>query len=685
MSTFTIRVTSSASNAAGTGYGEQPDLGAPSFLDLVVSNSTDPKIANGVYDAYCLNPLLDIILSPTTYSATSAAGGDLNSYANIEPVGFSALTQNQVNQLNWVLAQNFTSDPKFAGRFNYGEVQTAIWKIVGFTDAQITSAGLERFVNDNNRNVVTAGDIDFIIQSAQTAVSNGYGVVPADAFFTAVIDPVGNVQPLIVQLQKGSIGNYVWLDTDQNGIQNAGEIGIDNVIVELYDGEGRLIATTKTGDDYSTAETEHGYYQFAGLAAGDYQVKFIQPSDLTFTARDANGNLQDTEDSDANAFGYSDVISLAVGESNQTIDAGLIPYQAPKASLGDYVWVDNNTDGIQNEVNTGLNGVTVKLLQNNQVIATTTTANDANGKAGYYLFDNLVPGDYQVQFVEPEGYAFTQQDQGSDAADSDADATTGLTITTTLTSGENDLSWDAGLVKIANASLGDRVWEDKNANGIQDQGETGLSGVTVKLYDCITNALIGETATDANGNYSFTNLAAGTYHVQFVAPNGYVFTKQDVTAEALGTDSDADNAGITGCYTVNSGDTVTTVDGGLYKLASLGDYVWVDNNTDGIQNEVNTGLNGVSVKLLQNNQVIATTTTANDVNGKAGYYLFDNLVPGDYQVQFVEPEGYALTQQDQGSDAADSDADVSTGLTVVTTLTSGENDLSWDAGLVKLA
>jgi hypothetical protein len=45
-------------------------------------------------------------------------------------------------------------------------------------------------------------------------------------------------------------------------------------------------------------------------------------------------------------------------------------------------------------------------------------------------------------------------------------------VATTLVSGENDLSWDAGLVKLA--SLGDRVWEDTNANGVQDDGEVGI-------------------------------------------------------------------------------------------------------------------------------------------------------------------------------------------------------------------
>jgi hypothetical protein len=85
--------------------------------------------------------------------------------------------------------------------------------------------------------------------------------------------------------------------------------------------------------------------------------------------------------------------------------------------------------------------VTVKLLNcAGEVLATTTT--DANG---YYLFAGLMPGEYKVLFVAPDGYVFSLQDQGlDDLLDSDANSM-GYTVCTTLVSGENDLSWDAGL------------------------------------------------------------------------------------------------------------------------------------------------------------------------------------------------------------------------------------------------
>ncbi|MBV5310737.1 hypothetical protein [Chromatium okenii] len=228
MSTFTIRVTSSAVNTAGTGYGQQADAGAPSYFDMHVTDSMDALIADGVYDAYCLDLLTGIYFSPTPYSAEKYAGNTPSSY---DPISLNSLTQTQVNQLNWLLAQNFTSDPEFKGQYSYGEIQKTIWKIVGFTDAEITAHSDPRLLNDNNRTTVDASDISFLFLAAQTAVASGNNVLPTDAFFTTVVDPVGNAQLLIVQLQSAKIGNYVWLDANADGIQNNGEVGLSDVII----------------------------------------------------------------------------------------------------------------------------------------------------------------------------------------------------------------------------------------------------------------------------------------------------------------------------------------------------------------------------------------------------------------------------------------------------------------------
>jgi len=73
------------------------------------------------------------------------------------------------------------------------------------------------------------------------------------------------------------------------------------------------------------------------------------------------------------------------------------------------------------------------------------------------------------------------------------------------------------------ASIGDFVWDDLNKDGIQDAGEPGVAGVSVRLFDGIFNSLSG-TTTDANGFYFFGSLDAGDYNIGVSLPAGFTFT-----------------------------------------------------------------------------------------------------------------------------------------------------------------
>ncbi len=164
-----------------------------------------------------------------------------------------------------------------------------------------------------------------------------------------------------------------------------------------------------------------------------------------------------------------------LGASLGWIGAGLsVPVTPPAlGSLGDYVWVDVDGDGIQDAGEPGVPGVVVHLMdcQGNVLGEMMTDAN------GLYLFTDLEAGDYRVHFVLPEGYTFTLMNQGMDMElDSDADQMTGLTMCTTLDPGENDLSWDAGLVLQENegCSLTIGFWKTHAGFGPQDDVVTPL-------------------------------------------------------------------------------------------------------------------------------------------------------------------------------------------------------------------
>ncbi|MFN8303092.1 MAG: SdrD B-like domain-containing protein [Saprospiraceae bacterium] len=235
------------------------------------------------------------------------------------------------------------------------------------------------------------------------------------------------------------------------------------------------------------------------------------------------------------------------------------------------------------------------------------------------------------------------------------------------------------------ASIGDYVWKDLNANGIQETGEPGIENALVTLTgtDGQGNPVTLTTLTDANGYYLFDNLHPGMYKLTFATPAGcdaatYVNQGADDTI-----DSDADPAmgGMTTTTTLISGEHDPTWDAGFYSYASIGDYVWEDYSADGEQDAGEPGIQGVIVMLTgttgNGTAVMLQTTT-----DATGHYLFDNLVPGTYKLKFTTPTGYILTLQDtpSGNDAADSDPDPVMGMTTPTVLVSGEDDLTWDAG-----
>jgi uncharacterized repeat protein (TIGR01451 family) len=110
-----------------------------------------------------------------------------------------------------------------------------------------------------------------------------------------------------------SIGNFVWQDINQNGLQDIGETGIAGVTVTLQRPNGSFVANTITDSN--------GQYVFSNLVSGDYVIAFDIPSG--YSSSTANSGANDAVDSDANAItGKTGTYTLVSGESNQTVDAG---------------------------------------------------------------------------------------------------------------------------------------------------------------------------------------------------------------------------------------------------------------------------------------------------------------------------------------------------------------------------
>ncbi|ELK4577626.1 fibrinogen-binding adhesin SdrG C-terminal domain-containing protein [Staphylococcus pseudintermedius] len=225
--------------------------------------------------------------------------------------------------------------------------------------------------------------------------------------------------------------------------------------------------------------------------------------------------------------------------------------------IGDFVWRDEDHNGVQNDGEHGLESVLVTLKTADGVILNTTTS-DANG---HYQFTNVQKGKYIVEFTTPEGYEATSKHTTANT-EKDSD---GLIANIDVT--QDDMSIDAGFFPLENwnpqpkdetYTIGDFVWRDEDHNGVQNDGEHGLEGVLVTLKTA-DGVVLNTTTSDANGHYQFTNVQKGKYIVEFTTPEGYEATSKHTTAN---TEKDSD--GLIANIDVTQDDM--SIDAGFFPL-----------------------------------------------------------------------------------------------------------------------
>lgn len=487
-----------------------------------------------------------------------------------------------------------------------------------------------------------------------------------------------------------SVGDQVWLDEDRDGMQDAGELGLDGITVTLYK-DDVVLSDTVTANG--------GIYKFDELMQGNYKVSFTIPDAYAVSEKDAGSD--DANDSDGtpnlgliHTNAVTDTFMLKPTENPKIYDLGI--YET--FSLGDLVWQDRNSNGIQELGEEGIEGIEVKLYSSDgvELLSDTTDVN------GVYGFENLPTGDYYVVVVPTGAYEITPANAGGDdLKDSDVALVGHVLRTVTFTlagdDDEEDLSIDAGLFR--RAGLGDYVWEDLNYNGLQDDGNTGIEDVLVKLLDSNDNYVVVDgkdyVLTDTNGYYFFPELIPGTYTVQFTFDDVYTLTGLNSGDDAADSDATYVSEGvgkitaISHSVTLIDNETNESVDMGLYKKASIGDYVWLDADYDGVQDIEESGIEGITVtlhKASDHSQIGGSKKTLSD-----GSYLFEDLDPGTYYVKFSgirDDEDYIVTARDASDEATDSDGEAGVFTSTQApnvTITSGEALENIDLGLFAYA
>jgi protocatechuate 3,4-dioxygenase beta subunit len=390
--------------------------------------------------------------------------------------------------------------------------------------------------------------------------------------------------------QPLALGDFVWIDANNDGVLNTGETPLANVPVELLDAAGTALLDAN-GKAITTVTDTNGNYLFTNLVPGSYRVRITPPTGFVTSTgsngsltgpyepgKSANENNEDHGSRDTLVSGriIASVVTLATpgnasnpdplngiaGRANLRQDFGLFQ----RVSIGDFVWEDKNNDGKFQATESAISGVTVRLLDGsgNQVLGGangTTPLTAITGTNGGYIFNELIPGKYQVEVVIPNGYRSSTGTNGaltgpfepvtgdpSNNVDHGTTQTNGLTVrgpvvnalvglaplddtdgpalTDTSTNDSSYRNQDFGFFRPV--FIGDFVWEDVNNNGVFNTGESPIAKVAVELLDgsgtpvLDANGKAITTSTDAAGNYLFNNLIPGDYRVRITPPAGYI-------------------------------------------------------------------------------------------------------------------------------------------------------------------
>ncbi|MBU2487775.1 MAG: hypothetical protein KKA60_00130, partial [Proteobacteria bacterium] len=467
---------------------------------------------------------------------------------------------------------------------------------------------------------------------------------------------------------SASVGDYVWLDADGDGVQDAGESGLANVTVTLKDQYGTPLLTTLTNAT--------GRYLFTGVSPGTgywAEVTAGLPAGLFQSSPSGHSDKR------TNPF------DLAAGQAYLDADLGFAP--APgTATIGDRVWSDADSDRIQDAGEPGISGVIVELyLDDGDGIPEVGVGGDdtyvtssVTGPGGLYLFAGVTASGTEDYFALVDvaqasltGYTYTTGAQ---------------VLVLNLDAGDAVLNADFGFNNPSNATIKDRVWldpdedgnDDNNSPDFDDNAETGIPGITVELRDA-SSFVIASTTTAADGTFRFSGVEAGgaDYNIRITDTAGVLTDYFATTVPAAARTLAIDNLSADLDFTTEPSEP----NFGFNIEGTIGDTVFNDVDGDGTQDAGEPGMGGVAVRLygdtdgdgiLDGGEPLLATVTTNS----AGGYLFSGLDDGKYIVSIpTPPAGFDYTSEGGGGDL-----DPAAGDQQPSTITGGGTDLARDFG-----
>jgi protocatechuate 3,4-dioxygenase beta subunit len=479
-------------------------------------------------------------------------------------------------------------------------------------------------------------------------------------FYLGMGETVADVN--VGALLPASLSGTAWLDTNNNGLFDAGESPLPGVRVGVApeDAEDEPLADALTD--------ERGAWRVGDIMPGLYVLNVQLPDGCVFV-RDARGSargsvLTDVDDS----WAIGQPMALGAGQRVTEMYIGGVS----TARVTGSVWADADDDGVRGAGDGPLPGAVISLAREGEIVAQTQTGVD-----GSYALEGLRPGAYRITCTLPEGSIFARPPQGSAGtlmAGTDARAGQGEAFT--LTGGQSLAGQDIGAV--AEAAINGVCWVDALQTGAWDAGQPGLPGALVELLDEATGEVRASVQTLADGAFRFGALRAGIYALRYTLPEGYLFAKGAPLA-ALNAE---ETQGALASVVLAAGQAQQTSAVGVVRGASVRGTAWEDSDADGALGASEPPLPGALVTLLLDagqGPAPYRETQADE----AGVYAFDALRPGVYAVRFALPGTYLFTLPSADANARSSAVPAQAGQVGDTppfALTMGENLRNMNAG-----
>lgn len=403
---------------------------------------------------------------------------------------------------------------------------------------------------------IPADGCDIVVNVTASVPGRYVNLIPAGELKTDAGDNPEPGQAELAISAKHAITGKVYMDDNNDGVADAGEEGIAGQVIELW----------KDGQRHDTTVTDSlGNYSFLELDSGTYEVR--QPGQ---PANTLNGKTTAGAIGDGTATNESTVPSAITGielDGEAKLSTGNNFGELAYGSISGKVFLDSNNDGSQQGGEPGLPGEIIELYKKDGDVwvpaGTTQTSAD-----GSYNFPNLEPGDYRV--VQPEQPAgttngTTSSDDGSPSNDGERSQIDNIQL------GSGQASTNNNFAEIPNnRTLSGKVFLDYDGNGSFDGDDHGIGGQPIELHkkDGDKWVLVDTVQTDADGNYSFTNLPEGEYAV--IQPDQPEGTSNGITTKGTaggevdvpaGTSGRIHGIDLTGANTVSSGNNFAEIPG----------------------------------------------------------------------------------------------------------------------------